>query len=351
MNKRRARLVLVLSLIMAITTTMGATASAAVSGKSKDVQVVKGTVTNNVDMTRYEKGKVVKVWLPVAQSNDNQKITKVKYEVGKGGKAKITKDKKGNKMLYVRWGKNADPANRTITLSFHAKRNQVIAPKIKEKGKIPEKISDKYLKATSTVPVTGEVKDLADKITKGKKTQTEKARAIYDWVYDNMVRDESVVGCGTGNVPELLNTKSGKCTDINSVFVGLCRAAGVPAREMFGIRMNDADITKNQHCWAEFYIQGTGWIAADPADALKAVLKNNWSKDQQEALDTKESYWGGWDAQRVELSRGRDITLNPAQNGKKLNNFGYPYAEVDGNEISCYAPDQFVYNYTFQADK
>ena len=321
MNKRRARLVLVLSLIMAITTTMGATASAAVSGKSKDVQVVKGTVTNNVDMTRYEKGKVVKVWLPVAQSNDNQKITKVKYEVGKGGKAKITKDKKGNKMLYVKWGKNADPANRTITLSFHAKRNQVIAPKIKEKGKIPEK------------------------------TQTEKARAIYDWVYDNMVRDESVVGCGTGNVPELLNTKSGKCTDINSVFVGLCRAAGVPAREMFGIRMNDADITKNQHCWAEFYIQGTGWIAADPADALKAVLKNNWSKDQQEALDTKESYWGGWDAQRVELSRGRDITLNPAQNGKKLNNFGYPYAEVDGNEISCYAPDQFVYNYTFQADK
>ena len=54
-----------------------------------------------------------------------------------------------------------------------------------------------------------------------------------------MNRDESVKGCGQGDVCALLDTKGGKCTDINSVFVGLCRASGIPAREMFGVRINE----------------------------------------------------------------------------------------------------------------
>lgn len=108
----------------------------------------------------------------------------------------------------------------------------------------------------------------------------------------------------------LLITQSGKCTDINSVFVGLCRAVDIPAREMFGVRMNADDITGNQHCWAEFYLNGTGRVSADPADVLKAVLKGGWTKDQQETKDKAEYCWGGLDSQRVQLSAGRDITLS-----------------------------------------
>lgn len=77
-----------------------------------------------------------------------------------------------------------------------------------------------------------------------------------------------------------------------------------------GVRMNADDITGNQHCWAEFYLNGTGWVSADPADVLKAVLKGCWTKDQQETKDKAEYYWGGLDSQRVQLSAGRDITLS-----------------------------------------
>ena len=163
-----------------------------------------------------------------------------------------------------------------------------------------------------------------------------------------MNRNEDVKGCGEGDVCALLDTTmSGKCTDINSMFVALCRASGIPAREHFGIRINAEDITKNQHCWAEFYLKGTGWVSADPADVLKAVLKNNWTKEQEETKEKQEYYWGNLDAERIILSDGRDLKLNPAQAGEALNDFGYPYAEIDGQKLDNYTPDQFVYTYSF----
>ena len=134
------------------------------------------------------------------------------------------------------------------------------------------------------------------------------------------------------------------------MFIALFRASGIPAREVFGIRINDENITGNQHCWCSFYLPGTGWFAADPADVLKAVLTNEWEKDAPETKELQEYYWGNCDENRVQLTEGRDLTLSPAQDGEPLNMFGYPYAEVDGEAIDYYAPDKFVYEYTFAQD-
>ena len=316
--------------------------------KSPTGKTNSGVVTYNVDMTQYEDGKKVRVWLPVAQDTDYQTIKDVTYDVN-GAEGKITEDALGNKMLYIEWDKDTAAADRTATCSFHVDREEILRPELKEEGK-PGSDLDEYLESSSTIPVDGEVKETADEITKGKDTYLDKARAIYDWIIANMNRDESVKGCGQGDVCALLDTKGGKCTDINSVFVGLCRASGIPAREMFGVRINDTDITKNQHCWAEFYLPGFGWVAADPADVLKAVLKNSWDKESAEAKEIQEYYWGSNDEKRVELSEGRDITLEPAQDGDKLNNFGYPYAEVDGTAVDFYTPDTFVYTISFAQD-
>lgn len=307
-----------------------------------------GTVTINIDMAQYEKGNVVRVWLPVAQSDDYQTIENVGFDAG-SAKAEITEDSLGNKMLYIEWDSDAEPNDRTASLSFHVSRDEILRPELIEEGTVGEDLNE-YLAATSLLPVTGVVKDLADEITKDETTCLGKARAIYDWVVANMNRDNSVIGCGQGDVCVLLETKLGKCTDINSVFVALCRAAGIPAREKFGVRINDSVITKNQHCWAEFYLPGTGWVTADPADVLKAVLTNEWDKESAETKELQEFYWGGSDEKRVELSHGRDLILNPAQDGAALNNFGYPYAEVNGEAVDFYSPDTFAYSIEFVED-
>ena len=334
------------------TTSASSTASTATSSvssaKSEEKQSVAGSVTNVIDMTKYEKGKKVRVWLPVPHNSDYQTVENVAYDTGKA-KAEMNTDSNGNQILYVEWGKDVEPADRVIKLSFDVKRDEVLRPELKEddKEELTAEIK-KYLEPSKNLPLNDQVKNKAKEVTEGKTTDLEKARAIYDWVIANMNRNEDVKGCGEGDVCALLDTTmSGKCTDINSMFVALCRASGIPAREHFGIRINADDITKNQHCWAEFYLKGTGWVSADPADVLKAVLKNNWTKDQKETKEKQEYYWGNCDAERIILADGRDLTLTPAQDGEPLNDFGYPYAEVDGKKVDNYTPDQFIYTYSF----
>ena len=328
--------------------TASMTSSTSSEAKTDEKQSVAGRVTNVIDMTKYEKGKKVRVWLPVPHNSEYQTVENVVYEAGMV-KAQMNTDSNGNQILYVEWDKDIVPNHRVIKLMFDVKREEVLRPELKEddKEELTAEIK-KYLEPSKNLPLNDQVKNKAKEVTKGKTTDLEKARAIYDWVIANMNRNEDVKGCGEGDVCALLDTTmSGKCTDINSMFVALCRASGIPAREHFGIRINADDITKNQHCWAEFYLKGTGWVSADPADVLKAVLKNNWTKDQKETKEKQEYYWGNCDAERIILADGRDLTLTPAQDGEPLNDFGYPYAEVDGKKVDNYTPDQFIYTYSF----
>ena len=325
----------------------------AAAEEAVEPEVVSGTVTTTVDMTGYDEGATVRVWIPVAQDGEYQTITDAGVEAETADVAEITTDAQGNKMAYIEWGADADPATRIATSSFHAARTEALVRDMVEEGEIPSDIAEKYLGSSEMVDVDDpEVVALAEEITAGQDTVLGKAQAIYDWIYENMNRDNDVTGCGDGDVCRLIqpDVRVGKCTDIGSVFVALCRASGVPAREMFGVRMNDPDITSNQHCWVEFYLPGTGWVPCDPADVLKAVLNDELDKSSEEALAKKDYYWGGWDAKRVELSQERDLTLEPAQAAGPLNDFGYPYAEVNDEAVDFYSPDTFVYTISFEED-
>jgi transglutaminase-like putative cysteine protease len=200
--------------------------------------------------------------------------------------------------------------------------------------------------------VDGAVKKLANEITEGKEAVFDKAKAIYDWTVQNMFRDPNTVGCGKGDVCALLQRPGGKCTDISSVFVALCRAAGVPAREVFSVRLgkdSEVDITTHQHCWAEFFLPGYGWVSVDPADVRKAMLVEKLELADKKTKEYQDYFWGNIDPYRVVIARGRDVILNPPQDGPPLNTFGYPYAEVDGKPLDFYQPQSFVYRYTFKS--
>jgi transglutaminase-like putative cysteine protease len=309
-----------------------------------------GVVTLDVDLSAQGIGKEANLWIPYPVTDRHQKISEIKVSGDFVSSGVYTDSTYGTPILYAHWPGTA--TSRKLSFTFAVDRQEIRQTDLPTTEPTWNRADyAEYLKPTSLGPIDGDVKKLADTITKGEKTVLGKARAIYDWCCSNMYRDPGTVGCGKGDVCALLQKPGGKCTDISSVYIALCRASGVPAREVFSIRLGKKpaeDITTYQHCWAEFFLPGYGWVTADPADVRKAMLVEKLELKDAKAQEYREYFWGGIDAYRVVLAAGRDLILNPPQAGAPLNTFGYPYAEVGGKAIDFYQPKGFVYTYSFK---
>ncbi len=296
----------------------------------------RGEVILQLNMNAPVKAKDVRLWIPYPVSGKYQRIYDVNI-TGNFTKEGIYREgEHGNIALYAEW--KGQFRKRVLTYSYKVSRRDFVMKDFpKQELPFSKKEFARYLRATSFGPTSGKVKALALEITRYENGVVGKARAIYNWIVANMYRDEGIKGCGYGKVERLITTRGGKCADISSVFVALARSAGVPAREIFSIRMpagKTGDMTKNQHCWAEFYDPGYGWVPVDPADVRKAMLqkKTNNLKDVQGLV---EYFFGAVDDNRIVYYTGRDVLLNPRQQGGRLDYFMYPYAEADGKPLSA----------------
>ena len=301
-----------------------------------------GEVTFSINLKAPEKAKDVRLWIPYPVSDKYQRIYDVRITGNFTREGIYREGEHGNIALYAEW--RGAFKKRSLTYRFRVTRKDFVMKDFPEK-ELPfsKKEFAPYLRATSLGPTSGKVKTLALEITKGETGVVAKARGIYNWIVANMYRDEGVKGCGYGKVERLITTRGGKCADISSVFVALARSAGVPAREIFSIRMpagKSGDMTEGQHCWAEFYCPGYGWIPVDPADVRKAMLQKHTTslKDVQGLV---KYFFGAVDDNRIVYFTGRDVLLEPPQKGGRLDYFMYPYAEADGKPVN---EDLFGFN-------
>ncbi len=220
-----------------------------------------------------------------------------------------------------------------------------------------------YTRATRLLPTDGIVRTTALQATKGAKTDEQKARAIYDWVVVNAYRDPKTRGCGEGDIKTMLETGNlgGKCADLNALFVGLCRAVGLPARDVYGIRLapsafgykelsgNPASLKGAQHCRAEVYLQAHGWVAMDPADVAKVMRLETaeWIKktDHPVVAPVYKHLFGGWEGNWMAWNTAHDVSL-PGAKGGVVNFLMYPVAETAEGRLDSYTPDAFKYTIT-----
>lgn len=215
-----------------------------------------------------------------------------------------------------------------------------------------------YLEATELMPTDGIVKETSDKAAAGKTSDVDKAKAIYQWVVDNTFRDAKTRGCGTGDVASMLRTGNlgGKCADLNALYVALVRAAGIPARDIYGIRVapskfgyaslgaGSPTVTKAQHCRAEVWLDGHGWVATDPADVRKIVLEEppgNNAPDAAKVVAAREALFGAWEGNWLGYNVAHDLELPGSRH--KVPFLMYPQAEVAGALLDCLDPDSFRY--------
>jgi transglutaminase-like putative cysteine protease len=272
-------------------------------------------------------GGAVRIWLPLPQDDGYQNVhslhidSPVKY-------AQLEDREYKNRIALFKPTPQQAAAGFDVTVRFVATRREhkvaLNEVALKSSSALPgDPMLQRYLEPDQLVPLNGTIAELAKEHTSPDMTPLQKGRSIYEYVVATMRYDKSGEGWGHGDAVWACTSKRGNCTDFHSLFIGMMRASGVPARFEIGFPLpegkSEGDIA-GYHCWAEFYVSGIGWIPVDASEAWKNPAKHDY-------------FFGAHDVNRVFFTYGRDLRLSPEQKGAPLNYFIYPYAEANGQPV------------------
>jgi transglutaminase-like putative cysteine protease len=300
-----------------------------------------------------------RIWLPTPLTQDTpyQRAMGNQWSVEGGTVAQAVDERYGNGIVWAEFPAGVRPT--AVLTSRFATRD--VAVDLSRPGNAkPEDpaVLARYLQPTQLMPTTGIVKVTSAGIVKGKTSELDKARAIYEWVVENTARDPKTRGCGTGDVATMLENKlyTGKCADLNALYVALARAEGIPARDVYGVRVagsvlgynslgrSGGDITKAQHCRAEVYLTDFGWVPVDPADVRKVILEEGGGKaiDHPMVVEARKRLFGSWEMNWLAYNFAHDVAL-PKSSGKPIAFLMYPQAETADGRLDSLDPDNFKY--------
>lgn len=257
-----------------------------------------------------------RMWIPLPESDAFQTV-EIK-EIRAPGTQEILTDKRyGNKVLYLTF--TPEDSKKTIVLRVDVQRRE------KAVHRADDAKPEQFLEPERLVPVTDEFQKTAAEVLEGKSGESGdlvRARALYDHTIDRLRYMKFGEGYGQGDAVRACDAASGNCTDFHSYFIALARAAGIPARFAIGAAIpserNDGGID-GYHCWAEFFAEGKWW----PVDISEA--------DKYSSLATY--YFGHHPANRIELSRGRDLIVEPGPVSGPINFLAFPVLEIAGKPV------------------
>lgn len=318
-------------------------------------------VTTRVEVVKLEGA--TRVWVPAALTIDTpyQRTLDNLFNAGEG-RARIARSQ-ADALAVVVADYRAGVTPQLVVTSRVATRTHAVDLSVQGRApRVEANALAHFLRPTKLLPTDGIVKLTANNITRGAKTDLEKARAIYEWVVENTFRDAKVQGCGVGDIRAMLESKNlgGKCADLNALYVGLARAAGIPARDVYGIRVAKSDlgyaslgaasstVTRAQHCRAEVYLDGYGWVPVDPADVRKVALEEppgNRPMTDAMVRSARERLFGAWEMNWMAFNFAHDVAL-PGSTGAPLAFLMYPQAETSAGRIDSLDPDRFRYEIT-----
>ena len=303
----------------------------------------------------------VRVWVPVPLLNNTDYFKRQGDSWTGNFKAarSVQVDRYGTGLVFAEWQPTEKAPSLEIKSNFMTRDRQVDLNKKPDASIQEDKaVLDYFKKPSKLIKTDGIVADTARGITQGKKSDVDKARAIYAWIVDNTFRDPKVRGCGIGDISTMLETGylGGKCADLNALYVGLARAAGLPARDVYGVRCAASsefkslgkadDITGAQHCRAEVYLTGYGWVPVDPADVRKVVLEENPPEllplDDPKVQRARAKLFGAWEMNWLPYNYSHDVKL-PQSNGPEIGFLMYPQGETANGRKDSLDPKNFSY--------
>jgi len=319
--------------------------------------------------TRVEIAKpagVARAWIPLPLDDADYQRALSTDRTGNAVRADIVSDGRyGARMVYAEWAASEKAPVIEVTSRFSTRDRAVTFGKPITGERLSAADVAFFTAPTQLIPTDGIVRKTALEATRGARTELEKARGIYQWIVVNTFRDPKVRGCGVGDIKSMLEVGNlgGKCADLNALFVGMARSLGIPARDVYGVRVAKSafgyrslgagteNITRAQHCRAEVFLAGYGWVPVDPADVRKVVLEE---KDKPTTLadpivpPVREKLFGAWEMNWLAYNTAHDVKL-PGSDAAPLGFFMYPQAETRAGLLDCLDPDNFRYRITARA--
>ena len=318
-------------------------------------------VTTRVEVLRPSG--TTRLWLPAPLINQTSFQNTLSNTFNcEGGSARIVESKAdGLGIIAAEFPAGARPIL-TVNTRIATKNWEVDLSARRKAPKADRAELKHFLRPTKLLPTDGIVKATATEITNGAKTDIEKARLIYEWIVENTYRNPKTRGCGIGDIRFMLESRDlgGKCADLNALYVGLARAAGLPARDVYGIRIaksamgykclgaSSENVTKAQHCRAEVYLADYGWVPVDPADVRKVVLEEppgNHPLDDEMVKKARARLFGSWEMNWMAYNYAHDVAL-PGTIGTPVGFLMYPQAETSEGRLDSLDPDKFKYEIT-----
>jgi transglutaminase-like putative cysteine protease len=318
-------------------------------------------VTTRVDIAKPSG--VSRAWIPLPLEDPQyQRSLSDDWSGNAARMVKLTDGKYGATMVYAEWPASEKAPALEVRSRFQTRDRAVPLGKPFNSDRLSAPEVAFNTAPTELLPTDGIVRKTALEATRGARTDIDKARKLYDWVVDNTFRDPKTRGCGVGDIRSMLESGNlgGKCADLNALFVGLARSVGLPARDVYGVRVAKSasgyrslgagteNVTRAQHCRAEVFLTGYGWVPVDPADVRKVVLEE---KPQPTTLadpivpPVRDKLFGAWEMNWLAYNTAHDVNL-PHSAGAPIGFFMYPQAETAAGPIDSLDPDHFRYRIT-----
>ena len=307
-------------------------------------------------VTLAEAAGPARLWLPLAQTAAGYQLAAVPSWTGAdreaGAQVRVVRDGRyGTQVLRAEW--SSGEARTIEVVQRVATQERSALPFVA----LSEAERRFWTEPTPTAPTDGLVRETALRVVAGQQDDRAKLRALYDWVVDTTYRRAETPGCGTGNYASMLQGGAfgGKCADINGLLVGMARSIGLPARDVYGIRVarsrlapslgREGDISKAQHCRAEVFLEDEGWFPVDPADVRKVVLEQNVALESNLIRGLRERMFGHWEMNWIGYNSATDVELPGTRAGERPN-FAflmYPCAFTSAGQPDCLDPVGFRY--------
>jgi transglutaminase-like putative cysteine protease len=254
-----------------------------------------------------------RVWIPLAKTDAFQTVTEENLNIPV--KWERVQDRDYGNDICVLYPQPSD-SDKTVEIRYHVVRKEKVSYSATEAE------AARYLRPEKLVPINETFRSLAEKAVAGKNDERERAKALYDHVMGRMRYNKSGTGWGHGDAMYACDAHTGNCTDFHAYFIALARSIGIPARFAIGATIpadkNEGTID-GYHCWAEVLADGR-WVPVDISEAWKNPKLANY-------------YFGHNPANRFELTKGRDLVVDPEPSSGPINFLAYPLLEMNGEVI------------------